>query len=81
MANNQVLFMILDGAMVILSVLCLTIMHPGRAFANRWNEAVFFFRPNKKNRRDRNLAAAQDNIESGSGGSDKTGPEMATTKL
>lgn len=80
MANDEVLFMILDGAMVILSVLCLTVMHPGRGFAGRWNEAVFFFRPNKKSRRNRNHIA-HDNVESGSAGSDKAEPEMGTTRL
>ncbi|RFU26563.1 hypothetical protein B7463_g9789, partial [Scytalidium lignicola] len=43
LANNEVEFMVLDGVMVIIACLCMTIMHPGYAFAKRWNEAKFPF--------------------------------------
>lgn len=35
--------MILDGVMVILATICLTICHPGYGFERRWNEARFPF--------------------------------------
>jgi hypothetical protein len=43
LANNQISFMILDGTMVIIASLALTIMHPGRAFGSVWEEANFHF--------------------------------------
>lgn len=39
--------MVLDGVMVILAVICLTIFHPGYGFGKRWNEARFPFRTSK----------------------------------
>ncbi|KAG9250058.1 RTA1 like protein-domain-containing protein [Emericellopsis atlantica] len=47
LANNEVEFMILDGVMVILASLCLTIWHPGYGFGKRWNETGFRFRTSK----------------------------------
>jgi hypothetical protein len=43
LANNQLQFMILDGAMVIIASICMTVMHPGFGFEKRWNEAKFSF--------------------------------------
>jgi hypothetical protein len=43
LANNQLQFMILDGAMVIIATICMTVMHPGFGFEKRWNEARFSF--------------------------------------
>ncbi|KAI6780466.1 uncharacterized protein J7T54_002864 [Emericellopsis cladophorae] len=47
LANKEVEFMILDGVMVILASLCLTIWHPGYGFGKRWNETGFRFRTSK----------------------------------
>src|SRR4051812_26834414 len=44
LANDEVSFMILDGTMVIISCLALTIVHPGRGFGSVWKEANFTFR-------------------------------------
>ena len=41
LANQQVTFMILEGAMVIISVVGLTCFHPGVAFQGSWGEADF----------------------------------------
>ena len=41
LANQQVTFMILEGAMVILASLLLTAFHPGIAFAGEWQSANF----------------------------------------
>jgi hypothetical protein len=43
LVNNQLQFMILDGAMVIIASICMTVMHPGFGFEKRWNEAKFSF--------------------------------------
>jgi hypothetical protein len=34
--NSQVDFMLLDGAMIAIASICLTISHPGLAFHGRW---------------------------------------------
>ena len=36
LANNQVLFMVLEGAMVSYAAIILTIMHPGPVFKHFW---------------------------------------------
>lgn len=46
LANNQPTFMVLEGAMVGISCLCLTILHPGVGFRGTWGNADFtLFRP------------------------------------
>ncbi|KAF4983053.1 hypothetical protein FZEAL_1453 [Fusarium zealandicum] len=47
LANQEVEFMILDGVMVILASICLTVWHPGYGFGDRWNKAGFPFRTSK----------------------------------
>ncbi|UPK91493.1 hypothetical protein LCI18_002428 [Fusarium solani-melongenae] len=47
LANQEIEFMILDGVMVILASIFLTIWHPGYGFGKRWNEAGFRFRTSK----------------------------------
>ncbi|PMD32729.1 RTA1-domain-containing protein [Hyaloscypha variabilis F] len=47
LANNQVSFMILEGAMVTIACSCLTLLHPGIAFQGRWTDANFKFRAGK----------------------------------
>ena len=39
--------MILDGMMVIIACITLTVMHPGVGFGNVWQEANFSFRTSK----------------------------------
>ncbi len=34
--NNEVDFMVLDGVMVAVASICLTVFHPGFAFHGRW---------------------------------------------
>jgi hypothetical protein len=36
LANNETLFMILEGPMIIIAVLALTVFHPGLAFTGNW---------------------------------------------
>ena len=44
LANNQISFMILEGAMVTIAASCLTLLHPGIAFQGRWADANFKLR-------------------------------------
>jgi hypothetical protein len=48
LANNQVSFMILEGAMIVIATSCLTLLHPGVAFQGVWHQADFTFLEKKK---------------------------------
>ena len=39
LANQQITFMILDGAMIISACILLTVFHPGLSFQGRWHDA------------------------------------------
>lgn len=41
LANDQVLFMVLEGAMIVIAILCLTILHPGVCFGGQWNQTTW----------------------------------------
>jgi hypothetical protein len=43
-ANNEGLFMALEGPMIIIAVGALTVSHPGYAFNGEWNELTWSFR-------------------------------------
>ena len=45
--NNETDFLVLDGAMIALAVLCLTLFHPGMAFGGQWQAANWTFRSGK----------------------------------
>lgn len=48
LANDQVTFMILEGTMVIIACICLTVFHPGICFQGHWSDANFkLFRKSK----------------------------------
>lgn len=51
-ANNQTLFMIFEGPMIIIATVALTVFHPGIAFAGRWSEAGWSLRKAKKSTSD-----------------------------
>jgi hypothetical protein len=44
LANEQIPFMILEGAMISCATLAMTIFHPGRAFGEKWEESGWSFR-------------------------------------
>lgn len=44
LANNEVVFMILEGAMLAIALLCLTTLHPGICFNGQWNNTAWSFR-------------------------------------
>ena len=56
-ANNEVLYMVLEGAMMIIAVGALTVGHPGRALGPVWQANSFHFRVRK--------TAAESTIEEG----------------
>lgn len=47
LAKNETAFMILEGSMVLISVISLTISHPGVGFQGRWAEANFKLKGDK----------------------------------
>ncbi len=48
LANNELEFMILEGPMVFVAIIFLTVWHPGYVFgAKLWVEAGFHLRPQK----------------------------------
>jgi len=57
LANNQISFMILEGAMIVIATSCLTILHPGVCFKGSWSAANFHFRSEKG--RDTELEEAE----------------------
>lgn len=61
LANNQISFMILEGAMIVIATTCLTLLHPGVAFQGAWADANFTFRK----RKDIDLETIQSEGESG----------------
>lgn len=42
--GDEPLFMILEGAMIVIATGCLTLLHPAIAFQGAWHEANFAFR-------------------------------------
>jgi hypothetical protein len=46
-ANNQTVFMIFEGPMIILATFALTVCHPGYAFAGQWHAAAWSLRGRK----------------------------------
>lgn len=47
LANQEVSFMILEGLMILLALIPLTVLHPGMAFQGSWNQANFKIRASK----------------------------------
>jgi hypothetical protein len=47
LANQQVTFMTLEGAMISIAVICLTVLHPGLIFREAWHAADWSVRKNK----------------------------------
>jgi hypothetical protein len=60
LANNQVSFMILEGAMVTIACSCLTLLHPGISFQGHWNGANFKFRLGKNRDLEKTTPADSD---------------------
>jgi hypothetical protein len=48
LANQEVTFMILEGAMICIAVICLTVFHPGLVFGQNWHMAAWKIRGNSE---------------------------------
>lgn len=46
LANQEITFMILEGAMICVAVICLTVFHPGLIFGKSWHMAGWNIRKN-----------------------------------
>lgn len=57
LARNETLFFILDGVMVLVACIALTVYHPGISFEGRWPEANFQLIGKKSNKQDIELAS------------------------
>ncbi len=51
LANDEVTFMILEGAMIIIAAIVLTVVHPGFSFQGNWAGANFNLRRQKNAKR------------------------------
>lgn len=58
LANDQITFMVLEGMMIVIATLCLTVFHPGLCFRGLWRQANFQLKGRK--------ADAEKGMESGS---------------
>lgn len=47
LANQQITFMILEGAMIAIAVILLTVFHPGLVFKHAWSDASWTLRSKK----------------------------------
>lgn len=52
LANNEISFMILEGAMIVIACGSLTALHPGLAFQGVWSDVNFSFRTSKSSARE-----------------------------
>lgn len=59
-ANDEVSFMILEGPMIILAVLAMTILHPGFAFGGLWSSATWSIRYSTRIASDTSSSSAHD---------------------
>ncbi len=61
LANDQVTFMVLEGAMVASAVVMMTVVHPGIACQGTWNTAIWHVR--KKNETKAGVEVQLDELE------------------
>jgi hypothetical protein len=47
-ANDEVSFMILEGPMIFLAVLAMTVLHPGISFGGKWSSAAWSVKRSRK---------------------------------
>lgn len=47
LANNEVLFEILEGPMIMIATISLTVFHPGLSFGSQWSAAGWSLRTKK----------------------------------
>lgn len=59
-ANDEVSFMILEGPVILLAVLAMTVLHPGIGFSGKWSSAAWSLRQSKKAAFATNSSSMQD---------------------
>lgn len=64
LANNQISFMILEGAMVCIACLCLTLLHPGLCFQGEWRAANFKFAGKRPRLNGKDISKSDTDTES-----------------
>jgi hypothetical protein len=57
LANQQITFMILEGAMIIIACILLTVLHPGFSFQGEWQKADFSFKRGNKDNEEKGSSA------------------------
>lgn len=57
--NDELDFMLLDGMMVAIATICLTVLHPGPAFGGQWHAADWSFRTKKRVESASSIAAVE----------------------
>lgn len=62
LANQEVSFMILEGAMILLAIIPPTVLHPGFAFQGNWRQANFSIRASKDRLRAQGQGEKQDTV-------------------
>lgn len=67
--NNELDFMILDGAMIALATILLTALHPGPGFGGQWHAADWSFRTKKGSKESANSNDERKGTPSGDGSS------------
>jgi hypothetical protein len=71
LANDEVLYMILEGAMIVIASTALTVMHPGIGFGKEaWKAGDWHFRTRKEVETSENGASG---VKSESGSGNATG--------
>ena len=65
LANNEVSFMILEGAMLVIATSCLTFLHPGVAFQGFWQDANFSFRTRKGDLEKSPVSTREESLQQG----------------
>jgi hypothetical protein len=62
--NDETDFLVLDGAMIALAVVCLTLFHPGAAFGGQWQAANWAFKSGKMDSRSEDPRSKENGGES-----------------
>jgi hypothetical protein len=60
LANNQITFMVLEGAMITIACSCLSLLHPGISFRGSWSDVDFTFRTRKDGDIEKTIPATSD---------------------
>lgn len=68
LANDEVIFMVLEGPMIIIACIALTVFHPGVCFRGRWAEANWSFGKGKVTVEGKKTGYSSSSVEETVGG-------------